>query len=121
MLLTVRTARFLLIFVLVAGTLSTAYLLVQGGDYHAADEEYNLVVPEKKAMQTIGNVILIGRKMVSDDYDSTKMETMMKEKNERSKYTRNSRKLMRRENYRARFVAFNEDYKGPRRHPPKNN
>ncbi|XP_047954025.1 protein GOLVEN 5-like [Salvia hispanica] len=112
MLLTVKTARFLLVFFLVAASLSTAYL-VHGRD-HCADEECNFPVTERKVMQTIRS------KMASDDYSLMKME-MMKEKFERSKYTRKSRMMMPKENYRASFVAFNADYKGPRRHPPKNN
>lgn len=57
--------------------------------------------------------------MVSD-HDFMKMETL-KEIGVREKYTRKSRMLISRENYQARFVAFNADYKGPRHHPPKNN
>lgn len=66
-------------------------------------------------MQAVENKIRGG-----DDYYFMKME-VMKEKFERSKYSRKSRMMMPKENYRASFVAFNADYKGPRRHPPKNN
>lgn len=50
--------------------------------------------------------------MVQNGYD------LMKEISSEGK----SRMLvMRRQNHRPRFVAFNADYEGPRHHPPKNN
>lgn len=71
-------------------------------------------------MQNAENKIGGGGEMVSDDYYYGKMD-LMKERFEKSKYSRKSRMIMPKENYRARFVAFTADYKGPRRHPPKNN
>lgn len=65
-------------------------------------------------MGSVEKKIIRGGEMVQKNgYD------LMKESSEGS--SRKSRMLMPTENYRARFVAFNADYKGPRHHPPKNN
>ncbi|PIN07108.1 hypothetical protein CDL12_20324 [Handroanthus impetiginosus] len=117
---TARIAGFLLLFLLVIGKLSNAYL-AQGGDDYAAGK-WNVVSRRREAPFT-GTQITIknkirGRKMMSD-HDSMKIET--NETGVRAKDARKSRILSSRENHEARFVAFNADYKGPRHHPPKNN
>ncbi|KAG8366499.1 hypothetical protein BUALT_Bualt17G0086400 [Buddleja alternifolia] len=121
MVVTARIAGFIiLLFVLVTGKLSNAYL-VQGGD-NAAGKSY-IVASEREAIvkstQTTTENKIRGRKMASND-DFLKIEKT-KQAKIRAKDPKKSRVLISRENYGARFVAFNADYKGPRHHPPKNN
>ncbi|XP_011101961.1 root meristem growth factor 2-like [Sesamum indicum] len=116
----------LLLCVLVAGKLSTAFLVTQqgGGDYYPA-RKFSINVASRKEVAPEGTPgtsknSIRGRTMAFDSHQSTKAETR-KEIGMESKMQKTYRILVSREDYRARFVAFNADYKGPRHHPPKNN
>ncbi|KAL8035341.1 hypothetical protein ABFX02_12G091200 [Erythranthe guttata] len=120
MLVTVRiiSAGVLLLFVFATASVSKAYL-IRGGDEYAS-RNYNVIFPERKSFQTTNaEEIIEGRKMMNGrDFIKTEAK---KEIDVRAKNRKKSRILVSRENYGARFVAFNADYKGPRHHPPKNN
>ncbi|KAL8035340.1 hypothetical protein ABFX02_12G091200 [Erythranthe guttata] len=134
MLVTVRiiSAGVLLLFVFATASVSKAYLIrgfrsddilrlgkFVGGDEYAS-RNYNVIFPERKSFQTTNaEEIIEGRKMMNGrDFIKTEAK---KEIDVRAKNRKKSRILVSRENYGARFVAFNADYKGPRHHPPKNN
>ncbi|KAL3654333.1 hypothetical protein CASFOL_004014 [Castilleja foliolosa] len=112
MLLATRISRFLLLFVLVVATLSVEYILLQGKDRYAA-EKHNGIVSERKTLEIAVENKIGGRKMV---YGGNLMKTV-RAKKEIGVRAINPRKTR----YEASSVAFVADYKGPRRHPPKNN
>ncbi|KAL7132637.1 hypothetical protein ABFS83_12G088100 [Erythranthe nasuta] len=122
MLVTVRTisAGVLLLFVFATASVSKAYL-IRGGDEYAS-RNYNVIVSERKSFRTTNaEEIIEGRKMMNGrDFIKTEAKKEI-DVIIRAKDRKKSRTLVSRENYGARFVAFNADYKGPRHHPPKNN
>ncbi|GFP95303.1 hypothetical protein PHJA_001674600 [Phtheirospermum japonicum] len=85
------------------------------GEDHYAAGKCNVVVSKRKTLEIRGENKIGGRKMISGH----NLMKMANTKKEMGIYPRKSRML--RENYEASFVAFNADYRGPRRHPPKNN
>ncbi|KAL6573590.1 hypothetical protein OROHE_002049 [Orobanche hederae] len=115
MLVSARIQELLLLFVFVTSTLSIIAYFIQGGDDYAAGR-CNLFVLNRKTLQITGDNKIKPRKMISDP-SFVKMKK--KETGVRVKYPRKTRFY--RENHEAGFVAFNADYRGPRRHPPKNN
>lgn len=64
-----------------------------------------------------------GRKMMaSDQFMTTGAEAEAEQISVAAKdHRKSSKNQIPKEHHGARFVAFNEDYRGPRHHPPKNN
>ncbi|XP_051122557.1 uncharacterized protein LOC127245612 [Andrographis paniculata] len=104
---------FLLLFVWIHGMLSNANL-VQGGDDIVAARKFNSYIVSKGQ----GFLKRGGKNEGGEEgmHKTTEEINVVGEK-----VGRKQRILMSEENYRAQFVAFVADYKGPRHHPPKNN